>query len=596
MTDKTDEQSGTRRRRPAGWALGLPAVALVCLAAVLWLTPSLEQEIRRAALGAAEETVGHELARAGVRAEVDGRDVRIVADEPLPDQARTRIAEAIGAIRGVRLVRVEVVSPSPMSPFELTLRRSEGGVSLSGGVPAANLRSALVARAERLVSRDRIDERLRIATGAPPGLAEAAAWLMGLLERASLGEATLSDRAIRLRLETADSPAYQALRAAVASPPAGFAIASAEILPPLATPFAWSVRRNRSELVMSGHVPSEETRARLASLAAHALPKLSFRDEMRVARGLEPGVDLASVAEVALPALASLQAGSAELVGRRLSVSGEAVAKARATETERRLRASLPSRVQVDKVSLTVVPASPYRFTARRADGRVVLAGFMPEGGGQDAIRELAASRFPGERVVDERDPADGAPPGFVEAARLGLETLTNFAEGEAKLSDREIEISGRVIYAQLAARLRDNFPSLLPAGWTGRITIAPVEPENALDPIQCGDLLAEAARRHPIRFEAGKAEPGPASKPAFLATAETLRRCGEVPVRVVHQIAPAKTDPEALRSLAERRAALVVEVLAKLARNAKLSAEGAVAPAGSPDAADRTEFKVLAP
>jgi OOP family OmpA-OmpF porin len=240
-------------------------------------------------------------------------------------------------------------------------------------------------------------------------------------------------------------------------------------------------------------------------------------------------------------------------------------------------------------VSLEVVPASPFHFTARRVEGRIELLGYVSDERDRAVAASLAATRFPGERLVDRLLVAEGAPAGFGDAMRASLEILSDFAEGNAAIRDRELRYGGRVLYGQLAARIRRTAPKQVPEGWQASVELDPVPPPGALDSHLCADLLGDVARRNPVRFEPGKAAPAANAGPALEAAADVVRRCGRVGIRIVHHLG-ASGDQEAARDLAADRARALATALAERGATARFTVEGTTGPE---KAEERIEFRI---
>lgn len=578
--------------RPAGWALGLPALALLCLVAILRHGPAIERDIRRAALQGAGHAADSPFARHRARAEVDGRDVTVVADLGMPDELRSAV-DAIARLPGVRAVRTMTAVPRELHPFRLTITRGPQGFVLAGGVASADDRAALVAEAARFVGEDLVEDRLALATGAPPGFGAVARLAVAMLGPLESGDVELSDTLLDLRGRAPDPARYDAALAALRQLPAGYRVGARDLVPPSVDVFTWTAERRGDEVLLAGNVPSEALRARIADMAAAALPGLAVRDRMQTARGLSRRVDLAASVQAGLAGLAALQAGRVELVDRHMTFRGETAARAEAGAIAARMRASLPAGTEAGAVDITVVPASPFLFTAVRAGGRVVLSGHVPDAAERRGFASLVAARFPGERLVDRLVVADGAPGGFAEVARVAVETLGELADGEAAIRDRSLRVEGRVLYGQLAARLRRGVPRAVPPEWTASVALEPPLPEQAVDAILCGDLLADAARRAPIRFPDERSAALPAG-PAVEAVAAIVRRCGRAEIRIVHEIA-SREPPEAARGLADQRAKAIVAALEARNVTARLSGEGAVLrpPDAPAPALERTEFRV---
>ncbi|WP_375460126.1 hypothetical protein [uncultured Enterovirga sp.] len=593
----------TGGHRPAGWTYGLPALALLCGLTGLHLVPAIEQAIRRSTIRLADPGAGEAgLARYRARAQVDGRDVTLVADLGLTGDVRSLSETAIRSLPGVRSVRTEVAAPVAMTPFAMTIRRSEGGFSFAGGVSSAEDRAALVEQAGTLVSAEAVDDRLKLATGAPPGFEAAARFLLDVLSRATSGEASISDRSLRVRAVTPDFASYRATLAAVNSPPAGFAVEAITIEPPVVPSYSWSARRDEGGIRFGGFVPSETLRAELVQSARAALPDVAVTDDMQTAGGLESGVDFRAFTGSIVAALAELQAGTAELAEQRFRFSGQGVDKLRLGAIETRIRQSIPAGIEAGPIAIVAVAASPFRVVARRSGGRVVLTGFVPGERERREVAALVSARYPGERLNDQRVVADGAPAGFPEAQRAALEALADFAEGEAVIRDTDLRLSGRILYGQLAARARDAVPKSVPPGWSASIVVEPVAPERSLDAMTCADVLAEAARRDPVRFQPGKAELSPQSRAALDGLADIVRRCGTARIAVAHRLDGVADG----RALATARATTLVSALVERGATARLTAAGSASAAGAPatataagagqppaSAGERTEFAV---
>lgn len=87
-------------------------------------------------------------------------------------------------------------------------------------------------------------------------------------------------------------------------------------------PYAWSVRRAESRIVLAGAVPSENARADLLAEAAQAFPTADAVDEMHVAGGA-PSPSFTDVARDAVRLLAGLHSGEARIVNNQLVVIGD---------------------------------------------------------------------------------------------------------------------------------------------------------------------------------------------------------------------------------------------------------------------------------
>ncbi|KQT81764.1 hypothetical protein ASG51_20310 [Methylobacterium sp. Leaf465] len=94
------------------------------------------------------------------------------------------------------------LSTRPLSPYQILLRRDAETVTLSGHLPDAEAREALLGTFRPRLFRERLIDRTRLGEGAPPELARvlrATATALTLLGR---GEARFADRAITLTGES----------------------------------------------------------------------------------------------------------------------------------------------------------------------------------------------------------------------------------------------------------------------------------------------------------------------------------------------------------------------------------------------------------
>jgi len=136
-----------------------------------------------------------------------------------------------------------------------------------------------------------------------------------------------------------------------------------------------------------------------------------------------------------------------------------------------------PDRREAARVAPPAPPApavalGPYRFSARREAGTLVLSGTVPDAATRDEIVRLAREQFFHERIVDETHVAAGAPPRFREGARLALGQLAQLASGEATLAGTSLRIRGDALYAQAAEDIRHKTGRNAPAGWAASAEI----------------------------------------------------------------------------------------------------------------------------
>jgi predicted flap endonuclease-1-like 5' DNA nuclease len=130
------------------------------------------------------------------------------------------------------------VTPATVSPYLWQAEKAEGRVRLTGYVPGNDARSQIVDAAKRTFGSASVEDGLRTAGGAPERLALMAGASFGHLAKLDKGVASLVDNRYTLTGATGSAQIREAVLAAVRTLPAGFALASADIVGPVEAPRA----------------------------------------------------------------------------------------------------------------------------------------------------------------------------------------------------------------------------------------------------------------------------------------------------------------------------------------------------------------------
>ena len=565
------------------WLWGCPVILAIWGYCAVFVGPRIEDGLRERVQRAEEGRPSSPLRGLGAHVEVAGRDVVIVADLGIPAAARLRAESEAAAIPGVRRVSTEVTAPIEMSPFPFVLTRRGSRLVVTGGIPSAALHAALLERIYARIPADNVDDRLRLGRGEPPGFDEAARFLLDAVLRLPDAEGTLTGRVFTFKGTAGGAQDYNAVAAVLASPPPGYAPGLLDLRPPRVSPFVWRAVKAPDSLTLEGNVPSERERHALIA-AASAGGADAVVDRMQTAGGLKQGLDFAALARASVDALRHVGSGRAGLSGTRFTFAGNVVAKDEFASLEGDLRRELPGGFDIGPITIGTEPVSPFVFTARRGGGRVTLRGYAPDAAQRTAILQGAKTLFIGEDVVDRLHEADGAPQGFQAVAGVALDTLADLAQGEARIDDRTLHLTGQSLYAELAQRLRTSVPASVPSGWTATVAIRTVPADPPLDAARCGDLLGDLAQRQPIRFDPGTKVPSAASAAAVEAARDVVRRCGAVEIEVA-----GRAGGQDGLALAKARAEAVASALADGAVDARLSSTaltpgGGASTAGSGD------------
>jgi hypothetical protein len=227
----------------------------------------------------------------------------------------------------------------------------------------------------------------------------------------------------------------------------------------------FSVARKGNEVTLSGKMPEPVRDLLLAELRS-VLPGTTATDQTESAGQGALSPESRAAAQFALARLADLEDGTVDLRAGQIRLTGQAKDKQALRATIAALQAP-PAGLKVQSPALTAVPISPFRFSARREPGALVLSGYVPSDEAREEIRREIGERFFHERVVDETRLADGAPAKFTTGARFVLDQLSQLASGEATVTGNALKVAGETLYPEAADRMRQTVKAP-PAGWKG--------------------------------------------------------------------------------------------------------------------------------
>lgn len=531
--------------RSAGWLAGLPALALIWASATLYAAPQIAETLEaagaRVAAGTATAT-----GEPWLRLEARGRDLAAEGEAPDVGERETVLAR-LAALEGPRRIVSEVGLVETATPFQwAAIRTGTARVALEGSRPVEIGRRALEARITgALAPGTYLDDTARAARGAPPDFASAAAFLAARLSGlAKGGRAAVSDTVLNLSGEALDVPAYEALRAALANPPAGFSIGRIEIVPPAVAQFRFAVEKSARGIVLDGFAPSAADRETALRAAAEAVPGSTVQDRLLTARGLDPAIDPKALIGFAFKLAELIQAGTVTFAEDTIAVTGDAIDAQAIPDAAALMREARPAGVKAGRVALAARPLSPYRVAIRRTPEAVTLTGHLPDDATRERVLAALRPRLFREPVVDRARLADGAPPDLGTALAAAAPLVVNLAIGEVTVSDRALTLTGESLYREAAARLPDRLAEALPPGWTGQAAVSARQPAETRDPAACRAEAAATLDRASLRFPAGSATLAPAFYPVLDALAALAKACPTLRIAVSAPADPAKPKP----------------------------------------------------
>jgi OOP family OmpA-OmpF porin len=339
------------------WLWGVIPLVGIALAAVYLERGAIETDLsERAARALADKGASWAIVA------ISGRDV-VLTGGATHDNEPVEAEAALRRVWGVRYVNNNAGLPPKVEPFVWAARRRGSRVRLSGYVPDRATRQTIIGMTNAALPGLEVVDRMRVARGVPPtdtwlaGLSFALKQLAGLKQ----GEVRLEDLAMTISGEAEDATAYQAVSTALKRGlPKGLTLASAQVAAPVVSPFTWSAQFAGGQLVLSGYMANDGSKAKLAAAAATAPAGTGVVDRMELAGGAPDGWTDAATALI--KEVVRLQSGSAEMKDTAITLAGVAADEAQAQAVRESLRASLPSSFKLNdqlKVREPKVEAKP---------------------------------------------------------------------------------------------------------------------------------------------------------------------------------------------------------------------------------------------
>jgi outer membrane protein OmpA-like peptidoglycan-associated protein len=469
------------RCNPLRWLWGVVLIAgLVGIMHLQGVPTTIESELQRRTQAALAD---NGLGWAAVA--FSGRDA-VLSGLAFEDGQPRKALELARATWGVRSVdnRADLIEEQKNYTWIAQLRDSR--LRLGGFVPNENTRKAIIGSAKANLPQLEIEDRMKLARGAPDTdlwLGAVSFSLKQLADLKSGGRVEVDKEGLGLEGEAQDFSAYRNIKAALASGlPQGLKLKVDKVTAPPAKPFVWAARLTPGQLRLAGYVPSESLRNQMVEAARADDPKRHLLDGMQVASG-EPK-DVVPATTAALKTLLALEEGGAELKDDQLTVSGIVAKEETAEALKKTLKASLPTSIRlVDQIKFrepAIKPVSPYSTGATLEGDTLVLTGFAPSEDARAAL--IAASRqyFPGRKVEDRLRLATGTPEHWKTCFEGGLDGIARLGNGHFELINTALRVVAGTDDEDLAqatrASLDRTIGGMCPVD--ARITVtAPPEP-----------------------------------------------------------------------------------------------------------------------
>jgi len=319
------------------WLLGLIPLALIVLLVIVGLRPGIERDLMKRSMAALQQQ-GYYWAQI----KFDGQDGILTGSASSPDE-RSHALKIVSAVSGVNSVSDRAKLLPVVSPYTWSANHKNGSVRVKGHVPTDADRQIILGIVKANLPGMEIEDRMKLAAGAPPRQRWIGAISFALKQLAHLkrGNARILDMEFVLVGEAADALAYTAVTEALSgSLPAGLSIKHHDIAPARAKPYAWGLKKQNGTVTLRGHVPSEEVRKQVLERVRSNFPGLTVVDGMVLGSGV-PKNWFAAVF-LAIGEVAKLEEGEAVMQASDFSVNGLAADAEVAKVVTDSLRKGLP--------------------------------------------------------------------------------------------------------------------------------------------------------------------------------------------------------------------------------------------------------------
>lgn len=438
--------------------------------------------------------------------------------------AYTSVKTALGSMpKGVQL-KQEAIRAPVVRPYTWAARFSADQLVISGYVPSQGDREALLSITKAAHPRIKIVDEMQVGNGPPDGYMATVASVLRELAKLEEGRAELSDTALSVSGLAGDAAKAEGVRSVLKAIPGSMKLTELikhrEPPPPAQSQtYRTSLFAGTGTVVLSGQVPSEQTREALLALAKQKFTNRAIVDQLQVVTGQPEGWE--KCVEVGFDVVQRLGNGRANYLGRRLEVLGTTTdiefARTVIGDVRKAVGTNCDSEIRVDYV--------------------------------RDTAGEEAKAKAEADRAM-------------AEAERLRVE-----AEVRARAEAERVR-------AEAEARLRVAAQQPPPAAASPPAAPAPVARPSQSDPreqlvaernamlARCQADLKDAAREG-INFKRASAEIESKSFGTLNRLAEAAARCPDANIEIEGHTDSDGT-PERNQRLSDRRAQSVLDYLVR--------------------------------
>ncbi|MDH3646934.1 MAG: OmpA family protein [Gammaproteobacteria bacterium] len=269
-------------------------------------------------------------------------------------------------------------------------------------------------------------------------------------------------------------------------------------------------------------------------------------------------------------AAAGMNAVSVGVNGRDVSLTGIVPTvdhKARAEELVSDIRgvrtvsnelqvggASAP--VAVAAASAAPVAVTPYEFRITKTPDAVTLKGLVPDNATRRQLLDQANRAFGSSQIQDEIELAPGAPSDWSRALTAVQSELSGYVQGDAYLSDQNVQVRGLVPADRDAATAR--LAAAIPEQYRADIELQAPAGQSVSD---CQTELNTLLANNRINFAVNSASISSGSYALLDRLANVVRGCSSARIQILGHT-DSQGAPDANAALSQRRAQSVVAYL----------------------------------
>ncbi|WP_209426042.1 OmpA family protein [Pararhodobacter sp. SW119] len=553
------------------WAVFAVAAFVAVLAAAL-LAGTLERQTR-----ADLETAFAEARMDWVEVATDGLRVHLSGTAPDERARLTALRLAGGVVHSARLrdtIEAQGAAGVVSPVFRIEALRNHDRISVIGLVPAVQGAGAIVERMAAIEDEIAVADMLQSADHpVPPGWEQAVDYALGVLTALPVAQVSVTAGRIEVQALVASDAARQQLESELraAAPRGQVVILDLEAPRPILSPYTFRfVLDEDGTRLEACAADNDDDRDRILSAVRRA--GANERLTCTIGMGM-PAPRWAQAVELGVETLAGLGAGTLGFSDTDVALRVPAtVAQAEFDRAVGRLETRLPEaftltaeRREPDPDSVAEDDTLPELRATLDTEGRVLIAGRLPDERIRGAVTAFANARFGSEAVTLEARLDPELPSGWSVRALTALEALAELNSGSVLMRADRVDLTGISGNPEASDRVTRILSDGL--GADARLAVR-VRYDEELDPVaqaptpeRCESRVQAVLAARKITFAPGSAQLDSDSRAVLDEIAEILRECGELPLEVAGHT-DSQGRAETNQRLSQERAEAVINGL----------------------------------